>query len=131
MKKTFKLTHKPRQLPPQNPAVPISAVPATSEKTSMNAQLEEDDSLDRPRVHDIVAGTQPRPSLAELPHSQRRDRGVGGTAAQSTGPTTRKTIEVPEEYFFLVKMRALQRRIKEKEMWAEILAEYFASHPEA
>jgi len=45
-------------------------------------------------------------------------------------PTTRKTIEVPEEYFFRVKMHALQRRIKEKDMWAEILEEYFANHPD-
>jgi hypothetical protein len=27
-------------------------------------------------------------------------------------------------------MHALKRRIKEKDMWAEILEEYFASHPE-
>jgi hypothetical protein len=45
------------------------------------------------------------------------------------GPTTRKTIEVPEEYFYQVKMRALERRIKEKELWAEILFEYFQNHP--
>jgi hypothetical protein len=45
------------------------------------------------------------------------------------GPTTRKTIEVPEDYFYLVKMRALQRHMKEKEMWAEILKEYFTNHP--
>lgn len=47
-----------------------------------------------------------------------------------SGPTTRKTIEVPEDYFYLVKMRALQRHMKEKEMWAEILKEYFTNHPE-
>jgi hypothetical protein len=46
-----------------------------------------------------------------------------------SGPTTRKTIEVPEDYFYLVKMRALQRHMKEKEMWAEILKEYFTNHP--
>ena len=43
--------------------------------------------------------------------------------------TTRKTIEVPEEYFYMVKMRALQRKILEKELWAEILADYFQNHP--
>jgi hypothetical protein len=46
-----------------------------------------------------------------------------------SGPTTRKTIEVPEDYFYLVKMRALQRHMKEKEMWAEILKEYFTNNP--
>ena len=46
-----------------------------------------------------------------------------------TGPTTRKTIEVPEDYFYLVKMRALQRHMKEKDLWAEILKEYFQNNP--
>lgn len=45
------------------------------------------------------------------------------------GPTTRKTIEVPEDFFFRVKMRALERKMLEKELWAEILAEYFNNHP--
>ncbi|MCA1640300.1 MAG: hypothetical protein LC768_18605 [Acidobacteria bacterium] len=43
--------------------------------------------------------------------------------------TTRKTIEVPEDYFYMVKMRALQRKILEKELWAEIIADYFQNHP--
>jgi hypothetical protein len=43
--------------------------------------------------------------------------------------TTRKTIEVPEDYFFKVKMRAFERRIREKDLWAEILEEYFRHHP--
>lgn len=47
------------------------------------------------------------------------------------GPTTRKTIEVPEDFFFRVKMRALERHMLEKELWAEILSEYFAKHPTA
>lgn len=47
------------------------------------------------------------------------------------GPTTRKTIEVPEDYFFRVKMRALERKMLEKELWAEILGEYFKNHPTA
>jgi len=46
-----------------------------------------------------------------------------------TGPTTRKTIEVPEDFYYRVKRRALDRRMKEKELWAEILYEYFATHP--
>jgi hypothetical protein len=47
------------------------------------------------------------------------------------GLTTRKTIEVPEDYFFRVKMRALERKMLEKELWAEILGEYFENHPTA
>ena len=46
-----------------------------------------------------------------------------------SGVTTRKTIEVPEEYFYQVKMRALERRILEKDLWAEIVGEYFNNHP--
>jgi hypothetical protein len=68
----------------------------------------------------------------------RAKQGNGGGAAETppppapqlgSGPTTRKTIEVPEDYFYLVKMRALQRHMKEKEIWAEILKEYFTNHP--
>ncbi len=44
------------------------------------------------------------------------------------GLTTRKTIEVPEDFFFRVKMRALERKMLEKELWAEILREYFEKH---
>lgn len=47
------------------------------------------------------------------------------------GQTTRKTIEVPEDYFFRVKMRALERKMLEKELWSEILGEYFENHPTA
>lgn len=47
----------------------------------------------------------------------------------AVGQTTRKTIEVPEDYFFRVKMRALERKMLEKELWAEILGEYFENHP--
>jgi len=46
-----------------------------------------------------------------------------------SSPTTRKTIEVPEDYFYMVKMRALQRKVLERELWAEILADYFENHP--
>jgi hypothetical protein len=46
-----------------------------------------------------------------------------------SGPTTRKTIEVPEDYFYLVKERAVKRRMKEKDLWAEILQEYFSNNP--
>lgn len=53
------------------------------------------------------------------------------TLALGNGPTTRKTIEVPEDYFYRVKMRALERKILEKELWAEILQEYFETHQTA
>lgn len=53
------------------------------------------------------------------------------TASASMGQTTRKTIEVPEDFFFRVKMRALERKMLEKELWAEILGEYFDNHPAA
>lgn len=57
-------------------------------------------------------------------------REAASDTQSGTGPkTTRKTIEVPEDYFFRVKMRALQRRMKEKELWAEILSEYFDNNP--
>ncbi len=46
-----------------------------------------------------------------------------------SSPTTRKTIEVPEDYFFRVKMRALERKMLEKELWSEILREYFKAYP--
>jgi hypothetical protein len=49
-------------------------------------------------------------------------------AKAEVGQTTRKTIEVPEEYFYQVKLRALERRMLEKELWAEILEEYFSNH---
>ena len=52
-------------------------------------------------------------------------------ASADAGITTRKTIEVPEDYFFRVKMRALERKILEKELWAEIVSDYFKNHPTA
>lgn len=63
-----------------------------------------------------VQETKPSTSVTEQKKSQ-------------LGTTTRKTIEVPEDYFYMVKMRALQRKILEKELWAEILADYFQNHP--
>jgi hypothetical protein len=45
------------------------------------------------------------------------------------GLTTRKTIEVPEDYFRRVKIRAVERGMLEKELWSEILGEYFKNHP--
>lgn len=54
---------------------------------------------------------------------------VTSRTSTNVGPTTRKTIEVPEDFFFRVKMRALERKMLEKELWAEILGEYFQNHP--
>ncbi len=53
---------------------------------------------------------------------------VAAPTNSGVGLTTRKTIEVPEDYFFRVKMRALERKMLEKELWAEILNEYFKNH---
>lgn len=85
-----------------------------------------------------AAGEQPPAAAVTTTAAPRRARAKqsnGGAAAASalpqlgTGPTTRKTIEVPEDYFYLVKMRALQRHMKEKDLWAEILKEYFQNNP--
>jgi hypothetical protein len=77
------------------------------------------------------AATRPAPTKRA-----RAKHGNGGAPAASpatqqlgTGPTTRKTIEVPEDYFYMVKMRALQQHMKEKDLWAEILKEYFQNNP--
>ena len=67
------------------------------------------------------------------PSSKARPAAARKAASQhpppALGPTTRKTIEVPEDYFYWVKLTAVKRRMKEKELWAEILREYFARHP--
>ena len=86
-----------------------------------------------------AAGEQSPAAAGVTPAAPKRARSKqsnGGSAAAApafpqlgTGPTTRKTIEVPEDYFYQVKMRALQRHIKEKELWAEILGEYFRNNP--
>jgi len=86
-----------------------------------------------------AVGEQPSTAQEAPPVTAKKARAKqsngGGPAAAlvlpqlGTGPTTRKTIEVPEDYFYLVKMRALQRHMKEKELWAEILGEYFKNNP--
>jgi hypothetical protein len=66
------------------------------------------------------------------PARAKKTRPAATKAAASTaalGPTTRKTIEVPEAYFYWVKLTAVKRRIKEKDLWAEMLGEYFTRHP--
>jgi hypothetical protein len=69
----------------------------------------------------------------ELERNPRTRRAVPAPvpASVGTGITTRKTIEVPEDFFFRVKMRALERKILEKELWAEILSDYYKNHPTA
>jgi hypothetical protein len=80
-------------------------------------------------------GSNSQASSAPSSESKARTRRATPTAiatiSASVGPTTRKTIEVPEDYFFRVKMRALERKMLEKELWAEILGEYFENHPTA
>jgi hypothetical protein len=65
------------------------------------------------------------------PRAQKATPVATIATSASVSSTTRKTIEVPEDFFFRVKMRALERKILEKELWAEILNEYFHNHPAA
>jgi hypothetical protein len=102
----------------QNTTASLPAVTAVPEETKPTTSLETDGRAGRSRRPSVVADL--RTSRAAAEPLQLRFH---------NGPTTRKTIEVPEDYFFRVKMHALQRRIKEKDMWAEILEEYFTSHP--
>jgi hypothetical protein len=80
-------------------------------------------------------GNQASTAVATPQATKRRPPKAAPPAPVSSGagigPTTRKTIEVPEDFFFRVKMRALERKILEKELWAEILSEYFKAHPSA
>ena len=75
-------------------------------------------------------------SAAAPSQRTRQIRGIAsGAGAQpvisaTRSATTRKTIEVPEDYFYKVKLRALERHMLEKELWAEIVGDYFAHHPE-
>ena len=117
MKKSFKLSQRPGQPSAVNTTGSLPASAAAEEEITPTAGLEPNVRRNRPRgtralrdLHSIRAAEEPpyRPS--------------------HNSPTTRKTIEVPEDYFFRVKMHALQRRIKEKDMWEEILEEYFTRH---
>lgn len=69
------------------------------------------------------------PAPQGKPRTRKSPPVVADRTSASVGLTTRKTIEVPEDYFFWVKMRALERKMLEKELWAEILGEYFKNHP--
>jgi hypothetical protein len=78
-------------------------------------------------------GNDSQTSTALELKSKARTRKTAPAARASVstvvGPTTRKTIEVPEDYFRWVKIRAVERGILEKELWAEIVGEYFQNHP--
>jgi hypothetical protein len=71
----------------------------------------------------------PAPALESKARTRKAVSAAATPVSTSIGPTTRKTIEVPEDYFFRVKMRALERKMLEKELWAEIVGEYFKSRP--
>lgn len=74
-------------------------------------------------------GVQAAAAVPEPTRPPRARKSSSASVQASVGPTTRKTIEVPEDYFFRVKMRALERKMLEKELWAEIVGEYFKNHP--
>src|SRR5712671_887383 len=115
MTKSFKLTHRPGQPSMQNTSALHSSSVPEAEETESTRHLEPEIRVDLSRNSNSVA-----------------DRRASGTTARAarfhseSALTTRKTIEVPEDYFFRVKMHALQRRMKEKDIWAEILEEYFS-----
>src|SRR5690242_3402154 len=118
MKKSFKLTHKPGQSQTPGSRTSVPTLDSVTEEATPSVSLKPSILLTRSHSSSVMNGL--RSSQAS----------VEADAVLTHGsPTTRKTIEVPEEYFFRVKMHALQRRIKEKDMWAEILEEYFAKHP--
>lgn len=72
-------------------------------------------------------------SSAPEPKPKARTRKIAPAAVTPASavvsPTTRKTIEVPEDYFRRIKIRAVERGMLEKELWAEIVGEYFQNHP--
>lgn len=119
MKKSFKLTHKPGQTLVQ----PALLVDSFSESGSPDTAVEQELSPEAPQPK--IEG---RSVVTDL-HSSQTRMNTENSAPPARSMSTRKTIEVPEEYFYQVKMRALQRRMKEKDLWAEILAEYFLHHP--
>jgi hypothetical protein len=101
MSKGFKIARKPRRAIPEAPAKADRQVSGRTKRINQH----------------------PSGGIAAL-----NDRSVRSAAARVS---TRKTIEVPEDYFFRVKLRAVERHMLEKELWAEIVSEYFANHPVA
>ena len=105
MTKNFKIARKPGQAAQTNAA--------TAQVTGAGNQREQPNGEDNEPA-------------STSPVSKREVREADGEIDLTP---TRKTIEVPNHYFYQVKMRALQRRMLEKELWAEIVAEYFERHP--
>ena len=65
------------------------------------------------------------PSASLEPEPKARTKRIATTADPASvgvGPTTRKTIEVPEDYFRQVKIRAVERNMLENELWSEMLS---------
>jgi hypothetical protein len=83
-------------------------------------------ALNAPALSPAAKGSKDRPGKTVQPIS-----GETLSGSSAVGPTTRKTIEVPEDFFYQVKLRALERKMLEKELWAEIVSEYFQNHPAA
>lgn len=75
------------------------------------------------------AKVEAEPVAVDKPPRERNTPAKAPRARVEPDRSTRKTIEVPEGYFFQVKLMALQRRMKEKDIWAEILEEYFRKRP--
>lgn len=75
-------------------------------------------------------GTNPqnKTDSMEVKRNTQNHKGTAAFIPSSLSDTTRKTIEVPADYFTAVKIRAAQRKMLEKELWAEILTEYFSNH---
>jgi len=80
-------------------------------------------------------GDDTKAAVAIFPEPKRRSRSPTlvaiAPASVGVGLTTRKTIEVPEDFFRRVKIRAVEQGMLQKERWSEILGEYFKNHPTA
>jgi hypothetical protein len=129
MKKTFKLAYRPGQQPSHE--TPRTVTLTGSALDDSQEQLErESRTINRSEKLEGRHRGEARRSVTGLARSEQAKSTEDDGGQRKTGAMTRKTIEVPEDYFFLVKMHALKRRMKEKDMWAEILAEYFTRHQE-
>lgn len=115
MKKSFKIANRP--LTTTNPEAAETKIAPPAAVAAAKTRPETKKALEIKAEREGEAESRPN-SLVSYAAQPPREQ-----------PTTRKTIEVPEEYFHKVKMRAVERRIKEKDLWAEILFEYFINHP--
>ncbi len=105
MTKSFKIARKPGQVSPGTVGL--------DQTTSPNSEHKQDDKED----------IEP----SKVPYTVRTRSTKNNPDAEVA--TTRKTIEIPTQYFYDVKMRAVQRHMLEKVLWAEIVAEYLERHP--